>query len=167
MPIVVAVLGIIIVAMSVAFFTISPAEEAPVATTEVEANRTETMEVEAEAEIAVNPTTPEPVTDTVDAAATVAARTIVGESSYTTPARLTHTIEVSLTLNGEMVTDVAVDYNNGAGPANDHQKRFDSAYRTQVVGKTLSEISLSRVGGASLTSAGFNKAVEAALAQPS
>lgn len=167
MPIVVAVLGIIIVAMSVVFFTVSPAEEVPVATTEVEANRTEAMEIEAEAEIAVNPATSEAITDTVDETATIANRTITGEGSYTTPARLTHTIEVALTLNGDLVTDVAVNYNDGAGPANDHQKRFDAAYRTQVVGKTLDNISLSRVGGASLTSGGFNKAVEAAINQQS
>lgn len=167
MPIVVTILGIILVAMSVAFFTISPKEDSLASDTD--ASRTEAMEIEAEAEITLNtPATPEPEIDTNDTVAeAVATVTLSGEGTYSTPARLTHTVDVTLTLEGDVVTDVAVDFNKGAGPANDHQKRFSAAYRTEVVGKTLSQVSLSRVGGASLTSGGFNQAVAAIKSQHS
>ena len=39
------------------------------------------------------------------------------------------------------------------------QERFDAVYKTEVVGKKLTDINLSRVGGASLTSKAFNEAV--------
>ena len=74
----------------------------------------------------------------------------------------TETIEVTLTLEGDVVTDVEV-----AGKSVDpspevirYQGEFEDGIADEVVGKKLDELSVDRVGGSSLTSGGFNEAVE-------
>lgn len=164
MPIVVTVLGVVIVAMAVALFTISPKDETVTETENTEvAIRTE--ETSVPSTYTVETATPAQETTTDDTVATVALATLTGTAKYTTPARITHDIGVTLTLEGDVVKDVVVDFDNGKGPANDYQKRFESSYRTEVIGKKLSEVSLARVGGASLTSGGFNEAVAAIKSQ--
>lgn len=96
------------------------------------------------------PTTPEPATTK-----TVTSKTV----TYRTPAGNDNQIAVTITLNNDTVSDVSVNYNNGRGVHNNHQKRFDGEFRAQVIGKTIDNISLSRVGGASLTSKAFNDAL--------
>jgi uncharacterized protein YpmS len=44
--------------------------------------------------------------------------------------------------------------------AREYQSMFISGYKQQVVGKRISDISLSRVSGSSLTSQGFNSAIQ-------
>ncbi|MBY0310142.1 hypothetical protein K2Q16_03290 [Patescibacteria group bacterium] len=83
---------------------------------------------------------------------------------YRSPARVQESITVNFTVEDGIVTAISSSYNEGKGE-NTHQKRFDGAYQTLVVGKKLSDISLSRVGGASLTSAAFNEAVQDAIAK--
>jgi hypothetical protein len=80
-------------------------------------------------------------------------------TSYFTPARTRHDMDVTLTLNNGVVTDAAITYDGGA-PQTGHHRRFDSAYRDAVIGVPLDEVSLARVGGASLTSEAFNEAVD-------
>jgi hypothetical protein len=152
MPIVVAVLGIIIVGLGAALFFI-PAEREPDASEMIteEANRTEAMEVSEEA---VVETTPNPTPETA-----VSGTTFTEDVSYLTPARTEHTMSVSLTIAEGVVTEANVIYDAGEGYSNPNQERFDTAYKSEVIGKPLSEISLSRVGGASLTSQAFNEAV--------
>jgi hypothetical protein len=160
MPIVVAVLGVIIVVMGVLFFTLSPAEETtsvPVVTEEM--NRTESMELDTETTVETEPLDETPTSLVDDATEAIAAVTLSGTGTYLTPARTSHKIDVSLTLEDGIVTAADVVYDNGEGFSNPNQERFDGAYQAEVIGKPLSEISLSRVGGASLTSAAFNEAV--------
>ncbi len=79
-------------------------------------------------------------------------------ATYTTPKRSEYKIDVSLTLTDDTVTDAAIVYAQGS--ENDkNAQRFEQAYKTEVIGKKLDEINLSRVGGASLTSNAFNDAV--------
>ncbi len=157
MPIVVAILGVIMVVLGVLLFTLSPAEETtPVVQTE-EMNRTETMEAEEEAVVETEPL--------VDVETSLMANTYTGSGTYLTPARTSHEIEVSLTVENGIVTAADVIYDGGEGFSNPNQERFDGAYEAQVVGKSLDSISLSRVGGASLTSEAFNQAVAAIRAQ--
>jgi hypothetical protein len=86
--------------------------------------------------------------------------TFTADASYLTPARTQHDIRVSLIIdNTGVVTDANVIYDNGDGFSNANQERFDRAYKTEVVGRSLDNISLARVGGASLTSGAFNEAV--------
>jgi hypothetical protein len=82
------------------------------------------------------------------------------EATYLTPSRTSHKITVNLTVSAAgIITNSEVTYDEGAGYSNGHQERFDKAYMSQVNGKALSEINLSRVGGASLTSEAFNEAI--------
>jgi cytoskeletal protein RodZ len=91
---------------------------------------------------------------------TAAATPYLSEQTYLTPARTSHELEVSLSVADDgTVVGANVTYDNQDGYSNSHQERFDEAYRDEVVGKKLSEIELSRVGGASLTSEAFNEAV--------
>jgi hypothetical protein len=160
MPIVVSVLGVVIVAMAVALFTISPTKDTAdqVSVTGVEV-RSEELAVTS------NDTTSPNETTNDDDVVTMAPTTLTGTAKYSTPARITHDIAVTLTLDGDVVTDVFVNFDNGKGPANDHQKRFESSYKTAAIGQKLGNLSLSRVGGASLTSGGFNEAVAQIRAQ--
>lgn len=78
--------------------------------------------------------------------------------SYVSPGG-NQTIKVSL-----MVKDGAIaDANTTAGASDrtsqEYQGKFISGYKAQVVGKQLDEVNLSRVSGSSLTSRGFNDAL--------
>jgi hypothetical protein len=73
---------------------------------------------------------------------------------------------VTLTVASGVVTDAAITYDGqSSGFSNPNHERFDAAYKAEVIGKNLSEVSLSRVGGASLTSKAFNDAVAKIAAQ--
>lgn len=80
-------------------------------------------------------------------------------ASYLTPRRKEHQVEVTLKLNGSTITDATVSYDGGK-PSTRNHKAFDKAYKTKVIGQNIEEVSLSRVGGASLTTNAFNQAVE-------
>jgi uncharacterized protein with FMN-binding domain len=73
----------------------------------------------------------------------------------------TETIDVTLTLEKDLITDVTV-VGHGTSPQSQlHQGEFSDGIAAVVVGKDLDKISVHKVGGSSLTSGGFNKAVEA------
>lgn len=90
--------------------------------------------------------------------------TYSANTTYLTPARTSHNLTVALTVANDVVTDATVTYDDG-GFSNQHQERFDGAYKAEVVGKRLDSISLSRIGGASLTTESFNEAVKQIIAQ--
>ncbi|MBI3889860.1 hypothetical protein HY312_04825, partial [Candidatus Saccharibacteria bacterium] len=69
-------------------------------------------------------------------------------------------IEVKLTLAGGVITDAAVTQNASGGEAEEYQSKFVASYKSEVVGKKVNEVSLSRVAGSSLTPLGFNTALE-------
>ncbi len=159
MPIVVAVLGVIIIVMGIVFFTVSPTDETTAVVETQEMNRTEAMEAEEEAVVENEPL--------LEVETSLLAKTYTGSGTYLTPARTNHKIDVSLTVEDGIVTAADVVYDGSEGYSNPNQERFDGAYEAQVVGKSLDSISLSRVGGASLTSEAFNQAVVAIRAQQS
>ncbi len=82
-------------------------------------------------------------------------------ATYLTPRRTTHEVEVTVTLDGDVVTaaDVLYDGKPAGEYSNDYQRGFDAAYEAQVIGTKLDDISLSRMGGSSLTPQGFNDAL--------
>lgn len=145
---------------AILFFSPNP-DETPVESEPIveEANRTDEMIAEEET---VVETEPNPTPDTA-----VTGATFTENVSYLTPARTEHTMIVSLTIVDGVVTDSSIIYDEGEGFSNPNQERFDGAYKAEVIGKPLSEISLSRVGGASLTSQAFNDAVAKIAAQQS
>ena len=81
-------------------------------------------------------------------------------ASYFTPRNVEHDIEVQLTVNDDVVTGAEVLYDGSPSAATPSHSRFDGAYTSEVVGVALDDISLSRTGGASLTSEAFNEAVD-------
>lgn len=78
--------------------------------------------------------------------------------NYQTPGG-SERIGVKVTLSNGVVSDADLTEMGMTGEAKEYQEQFASAYKTQVVGKKISEIKLDRVAGSSLTSAGFNDAI--------
>ena len=70
------------------------------------------------------------------------------------------TVTVTVTLVDEVITTVSTTGSASGGTSSQFQSRFLSSYSSQVVGKSIDELSLSRVAGSSLTSEGFNAAIE-------
>ncbi|WZH35884.1 MAG: hypothetical protein PIR02_14055 [Microbacterium enclense] len=78
---------------------------------------------------------------------------------YATPESV-ETVDVTLTVAGDTVTDVTVTGDPQAAESRRYQSEFIGGIKDEVVGKKLDEISVSKVAGSSLTSGGFNKAVD-------
>ncbi|XAS63058.1 hypothetical protein VUN84_12140 [Micrococcaceae bacterium Sec5.8] len=70
------------------------------------------------------------------------------------------TVGVTMTLAGGAVSDVQITPH----PSNPNTKKFQGEFaggiKSQIAGKKLDEIKVSKVAGSSLTSGGFNQAVE-------
>jgi len=86
--------------------------------------------------------------------------TFTRNSGYLTPKKTSHNIEVTLTILDDIVTDANVIYDHKEGFTTPGQERFEQEYKVEVVGKNIHNISLSRVGGASLTSNSFNEIID-------
>ncbi len=69
-------------------------------------------------------------------------------------------IEVTLIIANDIVTSASVTANAASSESKEHQDDFISGYKSLVVGKDIDEVKLSRVAGSSLTSNGFNSALE-------
>ena len=82
------------------------------------------------------------------------------EASYISPAG-EESVKVDLTLEGDVVTAVTVTPEAEDPQARSFQEKFASGIADVVVGKDIDDLDVSRVAGSSLTSGGFNKAVEA------
>jgi uncharacterized protein with FMN-binding domain len=99
-------------------------------------------------------------TSTGGASGSYADGTYTASGSYVTPESV-ETIEVSLTLEGGVVTDVEVTGDPQARESQDYQSRFIGGISDEVVGVNIDDLAVDRVAGSSLTSGGFNEAVEA------
>ncbi len=97
-------------------------------------------------------------TDTTTASATYKDGTYSAIGNYVSPAG-PETIDVTLTVEGGIVTAATVD-SNATNPGTEMwQGKFISGYKEQVIGKKLADLSLTNVSGSSLTPKGFNEAV--------
>lgn len=85
--------------------------------------------------------------------------TYTAEGSYQTPESV-ETITVTVTLADDVITAVEVTGNPQKSESREYQGEFISGIESVVVGKDIDEISVSRVAGSSLTSGGFNRAIE-------
>ena len=85
--------------------------------------------------------------------------TYTAEGSYATPESV-ETVTVTLTLADDVVTEVEVTGNPQARESEQYQSQFIGGIKNEGVGKSLDEVSVSRVSGSSLTSGGFMQAVE-------
>ncbi|HWI32365.1 MAG TPA: FMN-binding protein [Microbacterium sp.] len=85
--------------------------------------------------------------------------TYTAEGSYQTPESI-ETIDVTVTLADGVITDVGVVGHPTKPETEEYQGKFIGGISDEVVGKSIDEINVSRVAGSSLTSGGFNKAIE-------
>lgn len=81
------------------------------------------------------------------------------EGTYQTPEG-PETITVTLTLAADTVTAVEVTGEPTRRESKQYQSQFIGGIEEAVVGKSLDDIEVDRVAGSSLTSGGFNAAVE-------
>lgn len=72
----------------------------------------------------------------------------------------TETVDVTLTLADNVITAVQVEGHATDPQAKLHQGEFANGIAGVVVGKNIDEIQVDKVGGSSLTSGGFNAAVD-------
>jgi hypothetical protein len=90
--------------------------------------------------------------------------TYTAEGSYQTPESIEQ-ISVTLTLEGGVVTDVEVTGDPQARESQQYQSQFIGGIAEVVVGESIDDIEVSRVAGSSLTSGGFNEAIETIKAE--
>lgn len=81
------------------------------------------------------------------------------DGNYVSP-NGTETVGVKLTLAGGAVTDVEITPHPSNANTRKFQGEFAGGIKSQIVGKKLDQIKVSKVAGSSLTSGGFNQAVE-------
>jgi uncharacterized protein with FMN-binding domain len=82
------------------------------------------------------------------------------EGSYQTPAG-TQSVEVEVSLDeAGTITAVEVDPQAEGGNSEMFQKKFAGGISDVVVGKRITDLDVSKVAGSSLTSGGFNAAIE-------
>lgn len=90
--------------------------------------------------------------------------TYSSDGTYTSP-NGQETVGVDLTLNSGTVSAVNITVH----PSNPNTRKFQGEFKdgiaAQIVGKKLDELNVSKVAGSSLTSGGFNQAVEAIKTQ--
>lgn len=94
-----------------------------------------------------------------DAGGTYEDGTYTADGSYQTPESV-ETISVTLTLADGVVTDVEVTGDPKAPETEQYQGAFIDGISEEVEGKSIDELNVTRVAGSSLTSGGFNAAVD-------
>ncbi|MCQ6271709.1 FMN-binding protein [Pseudarthrobacter sp. R1] len=85
--------------------------------------------------------------------------TYSADGNYVSP-NGTETVGVELTLAGGTVTAVDITQHPSNPNTRKFQGEFAGGIADQVVGKSIDELNVSKVAGSSLTSGGFNQAVE-------
>ena len=85
--------------------------------------------------------------------------TYSADGTYVSP-NGTETVGVQLTLAAGTVTDVQITQHPSNPNTRKFQGEFAGGIAAQVVGRNIDELNVSKVAGSSLTSGGFNKALE-------
>ena len=85
--------------------------------------------------------------------------TYSADGNYVSP-NGTETVGVQLSLASGTVTDVQITQHPSNPNTRKFQGEFAGGIAAQVVGKNIDELNVSKVAGSSLTSGGFNQAVE-------
>ncbi|BCW46098.1 hypothetical protein [Arthrobacter sp. StoSoilB5] len=85
--------------------------------------------------------------------------TYSADGTYTSP-NGQETVGVELTLAGDKVSAVNITVHPSNPNTKKFQGEFASGIAAQIVGKDIDELNVSKVAGSSLTSGGFNEAVE-------
>jgi len=82
------------------------------------------------------------------------------EGSYVSPAG-EQSVKVELSLKDDTVTAVTVTPEADDPQAKGFQEKFAGGISEAIVGKDIDTLDVSRIAGSSLTSGGFNKAIDA------
>ena len=90
--------------------------------------------------------------------------TYTADGSYATPESV-EKITVKVTLADSVITAVEVTGEPTKRESEQYQSQFIGGISDEVVGKNIDDISVSRVAGSSLTSGGFNEAIETIKAE--
>ncbi len=107
------------------------------------------------------PTTSETssATDGTSSAASVKDGDYEAEGEYANPGGQSM-VKVELTLADGKISDITVTPEAANGTSKGFQAKFAGGISGEVVGKSLDELDVSKVSGSSLTSQGFNQAIE-------
>lgn len=90
--------------------------------------------------------------------------TYSAEGSYVSPGG-PETVTVELTLADDVVTAVSLTSDATNPNTKQFQGKFESGLDGAAVGKNIDELNISKLAGSSLTSTGFNEALEAIKAE--
>ncbi len=101
------------------------------------------------------PVVPEPATEAI----VYKDGTYSAVGTYSAPSG-TETVGVELTLKDGIVTAVVIDQQAVHPTSVKLQEMFTSGVEVEVVGKSIADLSLTKVSGSSLTPKGFNDALE-------
>ena len=101
----------------------------------------------------------EPSTDGDTSSGGYADGTYAAEGTYQTPETV-ETITVTVTLEDEVVAEVEVTGDPQAPETEQYQGQFIDGIADEVVGVDIDDLDVSRVAGSSLTSGGFNQAID-------
>lgn len=82
-----------------------------------------------------------------------------GEGEYSNPGGQSK-VKVELTLADGKIADITVTPEATNGTSKGFQQKFAGGIADEVVGKSLDELDVSKVSGSSLTSLGFNQAID-------
>lgn len=102
-------------------------------------------------------------TGETDGASAYADGTYTATGSYQTPEGVEE-IDVTIALSGGVVESVEVTGDPVRPQSREYQSRFIGGISDEVVGVPIDELNVTRVAGSSLTSGGFNEAVEQIMA---
>ena len=80
--------------------------------------------------------------------------------SYIPPSNTKEEVTVSLTLSDGVVTDLEVSTSGNHPTSKRYQAEFTDGVQQEVVGKPLDEVKVDKIASSSLTSSGFNKALD-------
>ena len=94
------------------------------------------------------------------ASGTYADGTYTEDGSYIDGGGMNEDVSVTITLKDDVVTAVKVTGDAQSPQTQQYQSQFIGGISAEVVGKNIDDISVSRVAGSSLTSNGFNDALE-------
>ena len=91
--------------------------------------------------------------------------TYTASASYSVPHNGSNSIAVTLTVKDGVITAVNADNSYTDHESSEYIDMFEQALEGQVVGQSVASLSPSRIGGASLTTDGFNDALDTIRSQ--
>ena len=111
-------------------------------------------------------TSTQPATDTSSNVATTSTSsstyidgTYAASINYAAPHGHTNVVKASVTINSDAITAVTLTHEYDDRESKTYLDSFDQAITAAVVGKSIADLELSRIGGASLTTQAFEDAL--------